>query len=755
FIYNTTTPCFSMALPAKLQRNILSWVGETAPTSSATPKARVNGDERSLGSNNGLDHFLSPTDLFSLSDAAAVSGSPCVVVKDGFLGRENALRVHEAALQIEEEGEMKPAGMGRGEDLWHGEQSRGDRILWITDGIRGTGKLPQAMEMLLCRLSALRGPLNRASGGDGRRLSSAGLHLVETTSVQLARYPGGGKGYVRHRDTPKSAQDSEEADRKVSAIYYLNLDWEASMGGQLRVHLDAENGAAKKDGGSGRTWDINPVLDRLVLFRSDLVDHEVLPAFAPRLAVTLWFYGRQLGIPAMPYPPPTSARSDTELLQSPSSPKSERLAPGDDTRENVRPLPTADGDGGGHAQEASIFVSIVSYRDSEANPTIVDLFERASNPARVSVGLVWQLDLHASEDAAMHRATPTGESLRGGRVRSLVIPAVDAAGPSWARRVAQSLWNEEKYLLQIDSHTRFRPGWDSYLIRTLQRCPSFKPILTTYPVGYQLPHKIPAGELRPTLLVPDEFGPEGMLRQKGRLLLRKAKEPLPSPLWASGFSFSGSALLLEVPYDPGLRHSFFGEEISMAARMYTRGWEFFAPPQTVIYHLWSRAHRPSFRQVSTPITQLEEARAKCRLRRLLGVGAAEPPVDEGADTSLSERTQAQDGGFDDDFSASFVGDHFGLGTARTLASFEERLGVDFCSATVTCPDARNAGRPATDFNDSIASGLEGVLKILNADTPNGRITAGGGGDVGGGVGPCDDEDNHSGTFRISGDNEEV
>ena len=47
------------------------------------------------------------------------------------------------------------------------------------------------------------------------------------------------------------------------------------MGGQLRVHLDAENGAAKKDGGSGRTWDINPVLDRLVLFRSDLVDHEV------------------------------------------------------------------------------------------------------------------------------------------------------------------------------------------------------------------------------------------------------------------------------------------------------------------------------------------------------------------------------------------------------------------------------------------------------------------------------------------------
>lgn len=71
----------------------------------------------------------------------------------------------------------------------------------------------QALEMLLRRMSVLRGPLNRATSN--RRSSSKGLHLVETTSVQLARYPGDGHGYVRHRDTPKSAQDSDEIDRKV------------------------------------------------------------------------------------------------------------------------------------------------------------------------------------------------------------------------------------------------------------------------------------------------------------------------------------------------------------------------------------------------------------------------------------------------------------------------------------------------------------------------------------------------------------
>lgn len=106
-------------------------------------------------------------------------------------------------------------------------------------------------------------------------------------------------------------------------------------------------------------------------------------------------------------------------------------------------------------------MSVVSYRDSEANPTVIDLFARAANPSRVSVGLVWQLDPEAADDEAMRRATPgagDNEELRGGRVRSLVMPAADAAGPSWARRVAQSLWKGEKYVLQIDSHTRFRPG---------------------------------------------------------------------------------------------------------------------------------------------------------------------------------------------------------------------------------------------------------------------------------------------------------
>lgn len=64
---------------------------------------------------------------------------------------------------------------------------------------------------------------------------------------------------------------------------------------------------------------------------------------------------------------------------------------------------------------------------------------------------------------------------------------------------------------------------------------------------------------------------------------------------------------------------------------------------------------------------------------------------------------------------SETGDEFGLGTARTLQSFADRVGVDFRTATVTSPNARNAGRPSADFNDSVALGLEEVLGLLQGN----------------------------------------
>jgi [Skp1-protein]-hydroxyproline N-acetylglucosaminyltransferase len=45
------------------------------------------------------------------------------------------------------------------------------------------------------------------------------------------------------------------------------------------------------------------------------------------------------------------------------------------------------------------------------------------------------------------------------------------------------------------------------------------------------------------------------------------------------FSFSSNLSLMRVPYDSRLTGLFFGEETVMAARLWTNGFDFFAPCQ--------------------------------------------------------------------------------------------------------------------------------------------------------------------------------
>lgn len=64
------------------------------------------------------------------------------------LARHTLELLMSAAMEVYNGGEMRPAGMGRGGGLWHGSESRGDSILWVTDGIRGEGQLPEVFFLL-------------------------------------------------------------------------------------------------------------------------------------------------------------------------------------------------------------------------------------------------------------------------------------------------------------------------------------------------------------------------------------------------------------------------------------------------------------------------------------------------------------------------------------------------------------------------------------------------------------------------------
>ncbi len=154
--------------------------------------------------------------------------------------------------------DFKKAGIGNKQSLQIQEAIRGDYIKWLdkTDS-------PEAIQAYLKRLQELVQYLNQA------------LFLsLKDFEVHMTVYPEG-SFYKRHLD-----QFKKDDHRKLSVILYLNADWKEKHGGQLRMHLS--------DGAK----DFLPIAGRLVIFRSDEIEHEVLPATRERLSITGWILDR-------------------------------------------------------------------------------------------------------------------------------------------------------------------------------------------------------------------------------------------------------------------------------------------------------------------------------------------------------------------------------------------------------------------------------------------------------------------------------
>ena len=101
---------------------------------------------------------------------------------------------------------------------------------------------------------------------------------LKRQDCQLARYSGDGSSrYMKHLD---AFRDDSEANRQITALFYLNENWTEKDGGCLRIWHGEES------------VDVLPILNRLVLFRSELVFHEVLPSTRTRHAATAWYYSQ-------------------------------------------------------------------------------------------------------------------------------------------------------------------------------------------------------------------------------------------------------------------------------------------------------------------------------------------------------------------------------------------------------------------------------------------------------------------------------
>ena len=134
-------------------------------------------------------------------------------------------------------------------------------------------------------------------------------------------------------------------------------------------------------------------------------------------------------------------------------------------------------------------------------------------------------------------------------------------------------------------------------------CPSEKPVLTQYPLEYNIvdsgrgnsiKEEWQVDKLRSGLYVQKFDDPDGFYRIQSDYTDERRRQPFSATCWAAGFSFSRGDFFWEVGYDPYTPFLFFGEEMDIAARGWTWGWDFYSPSETVVFHNYKRDHRSTF-----------------------------------------------------------------------------------------------------------------------------------------------------------------
>jgi Glycosyltransferase (GlcNAc) len=289
------------------------------------------------------------------------------------------------------------------------------------------------------------------------------------------------------------------------------------------------------------------------------------------------------------------------------------------------------------SEEDLIFVSIAAYRDPQLVRTIESCIAQAAHPQRLRFGICRQ---HGEDEPALAYAADA-------RFRILDVPWQQSEGVCWARAEIMKTWAGEQWFLQLDSHCRLAPAWDTQLIRWGED--SAKAVISTYASAFTPgEHEVLEGD--PLQVVFRNFTEDGIpcLKPVPIAGWRAMSRPLRARFVSAGFLFARSTLIQDVPYDPELY--FLGEEIALSLRAFTSGYDLLHPCRTVAWHHYRRAESPkhwtdhvSANGVRTAWQDLDR-RSKQTVKQILG--------------------------------GSYQG-RFGLGSARTLEEYEAYAGLNF------------------------------------------------------------------------------
>ncbi len=172
-------------------------------------------------------------------------------------------QLRDSLLNKYEEDNFKKAAIGNRTNELIAKSIRGDFILWLNEAEAGA-----AETTFFNRINDFVEYLNKTC--------YMGILHKE---FHYALYPEG-TFYKRHLDTFQN-----DDRRKLSMVCYLNeQDWKPEYGGELVIYKN-ENGVEKEEV-------IYPFPGRVVIFESQVLEHEVKPVKTERLSITGWLKTR-------------------------------------------------------------------------------------------------------------------------------------------------------------------------------------------------------------------------------------------------------------------------------------------------------------------------------------------------------------------------------------------------------------------------------------------------------------------------------
>ncbi|VXB41958.1 Oxidoreductase [Flavobacterium sp. 9AF] len=182
-------------------------------------------------------------------------------IVDDFFSVDEVENLRDSLLKKYEEDEFKKAAIGNQFNEQIIKTIRGDFISWIDESQKN-----EAEAVFFDKIEHFTNYLNRTC-----------FLGIQEREFHYALYPIG-TFYKRHLDTFQN-----DDSRKLSIVCYLNEeDWTEDFGGELAIYKENE------------TINVFPLKGRMVVFESQILEHEVKPVRRERLSITGWLKTRKL-----------------------------------------------------------------------------------------------------------------------------------------------------------------------------------------------------------------------------------------------------------------------------------------------------------------------------------------------------------------------------------------------------------------------------------------------------------------------------